>query len=703
MKHIKLLRSCSTPSHRFGVLSLIASAIALSANVHAQLVISPGSASTPNAKAMLTLNDVTRGFLAPRFLSTARPTVGAPENSLLYYQTDSNAVTGQGRGYYYWDNTIPLWVRASMGPGWRVGGNAGTTPATDFIGTTNNVAMRIKTNGVDRINLNPSPGYQVQVGAILGATDQFEVNGAMRVYSTNPPLLPGAPGSSSDATPVEGAIRYNSTTGAHEGYVNNPLGGGQIQYVGWYQLENAFKTRVKQRHPSAPTTVCTYPPGAGGPWVVPSGGTAGTWPLIDVNGVTANPSTGATTETPYSTFWEDGRHQYLYLSSDLQGLNVCENTDIKGVAFQTTGAGAPIGIRNAHVKMKNESTGSLTNFINSGLVNCADIAVYPNPPMVVVAGWNAHQFGAGTPWQWLGPGNNMLVEFCFDNQDWTFNNAVYYEPTAYNAMYGLYCDACGSPTGGTFCYYPGPCPTPTPNTTPGTVWPAPNGPSSTTSGVLCIGWGWNGFGGGGCNWTSTTSLLTCDGTFQYQGTQSAAALRPLLKFDAQTTGTGVQYLNNNYMVTSGDGLMIGDYAAWANSALYSGCGTFGNSATGYQFKGPGTISARSSVWGGTVLLSDHVFDNYYDGKIKPEDAKQAKGYRHYPMKEMASYIEQERHLPTIAGREEWKKEGLFSVDQLTNQLWVTVETQSLYIKELNDRMNALQDYLVEKRLRELKR
>ena len=57
----------------------------------------------------------------------------------------------------------------------------------------------------------------------------------------------------------------------------------------------------------------------------------------------------------------------------------------------------------------------------------------------------------------------------------------------------------------------------------------------------------------------------------------------------------------------------------------------------------------------------------------------------------------------IAGRDQWNKEGMFSVDQLTNQLWVTVETQSLYIKELNDRMNALQDYLVEKRLRELKK
>ena len=146
MKHIKLLRSSS----------LFASAIALSASVHAQIAISPGASTAPNPKAMLELIDVTRGFLAPRFTSANRPVVGATENSLLYYQTDSNTVTGEGRGYYYWDNTIPQWVRASMGSGWRLGGNAGTLPATNFIGTTNNVAMRIKTNGVDRINLNPT-------------------------------------------------------------------------------------------------------------------------------------------------------------------------------------------------------------------------------------------------------------------------------------------------------------------------------------------------------------------------------------------------------------------------------------------------------------------------------------------------------------------------------------------------------------------
>jgi hypothetical protein len=46
---------------------------------------------------------------------------------------------------------------------------------------------------------------------------------------------------------------------------------------------------------------------------------------------------------------------------------------------------------------------------------------------------------------------------------------------------------------------------------------------------------------------------------------------------------------------------------------------------------------------------------------------------------------------------------MFSADQVTNQMWVTVEAQALYIKELNDRMNALQQYLVEKRLKDLGR
>ena len=40
-------------------------------------------------------------------------------------------------------------------------------------------------------------------------------------------------------------------------------------------------------------------------------------------------------------------------------------------------------------------------------------------------------------------------------------------------------------------------------------------------------------------------------------------------------------------------------------------------------------------------------------------------------------------------------------DKLSNQLWVTVEEQALYIKELNERMKLLQEHLIEKKLQEL--
>lgn len=647
---------------RYGSLVLISSLMSVGAS--AQVRISPNAAAPTTNKAIFELNDLTRGFLAPRVVYAQRPPNAAPvpANSLLIYQTDSSVTTGEPKGFYYWDATVAAankWVHVGWGSNWKLGGNSGTNPATDFIGTTNLIPLDIRTNGITRMRVNT--GGQVQIGTTGVPNELMEVNGAVK--------LTGA----SAAVPTEGAIRFNPATGAHEGYVNNPLAAPQIQYVGWYQLENAFKVRVKQRYKTTPTVACQYPL----PVVVPAGATAGSWPTIDLNGAAANPTTAATLETPFSTFWEDGRHQYLYQSADLQALNICPNTNVKGVAFQTAAAGA-FAMRNIKISMKNTVSTGLNDFEYTGLLQC-----YSNAgPLTVVNGWNAFAFG--TNWQWLGPGINMIVEYCFDDQDWTSNTPVYYESTGYNAMYGLYCDACGHPTfGSTTCYYTGPC-----NATQ-TIPPA--GVSQITPGVLCTGWGWNGLSGGGCAWTSATSLTTCDGTFQYQGAQSAAARRPLLKLDAQIGGTFPTYPNSSYLLAQ-EGVMIGS-PAWAAS------GTSPN----YLFKGPGTISAESSVWGGTVLLSDHVFDKYYDGTVKPEDAARAAGYRHYSVEEMADYVEAERHLPTMDGRQKWTSEGEFSLDKLTNQLWVTVEEQSLYIKELNERMDALQQFLVEKRLKELRK
>jgi hypothetical protein len=57
---------------------------------------------------------------------------------------------------------------------------------------------------------------------------------------------------------------------------------------------------------------------------------------------------------------------------------------------------------------------------------------------------------------------------------------------------------------------------------------------------------------------------------------------------------------------------------------------------------------------------------------------------------MADFTRENRHLPTMKGRNDWNKEGGFSLGDLGNQLWATTETQALYIADLHDKLNVIE-------------
>lgn len=102
------------------------------------------------------------GLLIPRIALSATnvATVLTPTTSELVYNTATSAV-GPNQvtpGFYYWDGT--LWIRLSSGAtnDWALTGNAGTTPGTNFIGTTDAQDLRIKTGGTDRLNIQNSNG-----------------------------------------------------------------------------------------------------------------------------------------------------------------------------------------------------------------------------------------------------------------------------------------------------------------------------------------------------------------------------------------------------------------------------------------------------------------------------------------------------------------------------------------------------------------
>lgn len=114
---------------------------------------------------------------------------------------------------------------------------------------------------------------------------------------------------------------------------------------------------------------------------------------------------------------------------------------------------------------------------------------------------------------------------------------------------------------------------------------------------------------------------------------------------------------------------------------------------GANFNGPGTLTAEA-VYDDNTMISDYVFDQYYDGAIKPADLQAHDNYKRYTIDEMSDFVEQYRHLPTIDGRDTWKEKGAFSLGELLTQLWVTAENQAIYISELDADLSAVEAEIV---------
>lgn len=106
-------------------------------------------------------------------------------------------------------------------------------------------------------------------------------------------------------------------------------------------------------------------------------------------------------------------------------------------------------------------------------------------------------------------------------------------------------------------------------------------------------------------------------------------------------------------------------------------------------KGAGAINAEA-VYDDNSLLTDYVFEAYYTGK--PFEAKHA-NYTMMSLEQEIEHTQEKYHLSTMVGRKEWEAEGPKSTGQLINQLWETVETQFLYIKELKEELDELKKKL----------
>ncbi|MGV3695738.1 tail fiber domain-containing protein [Flavobacterium sp.] len=94
----------------------------------------------------------TDGILIPKIDAFPAINPTAAQQGMMVFLTTVSG--GNSPGFYYWNNPTLSWMGISASSGnWLLKGNTGTSPLTQFLGTTDNVDLGIRTNNVEVIRV----------------------------------------------------------------------------------------------------------------------------------------------------------------------------------------------------------------------------------------------------------------------------------------------------------------------------------------------------------------------------------------------------------------------------------------------------------------------------------------------------------------------------------------------------------------------
>ncbi|HEY8936018.1 MAG TPA: tail fiber domain-containing protein [Cyclobacteriaceae bacterium] len=171
------------------ILLLLIFSVTLSQRVLSQNIGINSTGATPASSAMLDIVASDKGLLIPRVALTATNAAGpvtSPATSLLVYNTATagSAPNNVVPGYYYWNGTAWVALLTSSNTGWSLTGNSGTTPGTNFIGTTDDKDLVFKTNGTENMRIISGAGIELDAGTGSGTTagDAISASGTYANY-----------------------------------------------------------------------------------------------------------------------------------------------------------------------------------------------------------------------------------------------------------------------------------------------------------------------------------------------------------------------------------------------------------------------------------------------------------------------------------------------------------------------------------------
>jgi len=122
--------------------------------------------------AVLELESQRQGLLLPRLQDTTAINALSPLDGMIIYFSDG-VTPGPNRGLYvrkfgHWEKMADASVAAGN---WTLSGNAGTNPATNYIGTSDNQALSIRTNATEAVRVTAAGNVELKTVAAGAATD----------------------------------------------------------------------------------------------------------------------------------------------------------------------------------------------------------------------------------------------------------------------------------------------------------------------------------------------------------------------------------------------------------------------------------------------------------------------------------------------------------------------------------------------------
>lgn len=183
--------------------------------------------------------------------NVVNPNGGPVATGTIVYNTNTTSGANQVTpGYYFYNGTAWEKITSGATTNWSLTGNAGTAPATNFVGTTDNQDLRLRTNNAERVIVSAAGN----VGIGIAPTSKFhiyEATGTIPTATTGTLVLDhgNTGGGSSIVFPSRvnngsdyGYIRYDDDTSGNGSTAENALLeiGVQNDVLGVYQDDIAI-------------------------------------------------------------------------------------------------------------------------------------------------------------------------------------------------------------------------------------------------------------------------------------------------------------------------------------------------------------------------------------------------------------------------------------------------------------------------------